>query len=227
MQKWAHLVIAQALFLAACGGGNNSTPTNPSPAPAPTNHSPVITGLNVNPVWGITTLTAHSFTSSATDEDGDALTYSWDIGGQSFPGSNVSVTLNNPDTTTYHATVTVRDSKGASANSSVDVTSVAMKGTFTGTMMGSPVTVSLTQYQGGLVMGTWQLPGFGYSGDVGPTGEPGKINPAGQFELRFKVKQGRFVDFYYRGNISPNGQQLTGTLQGSGFTGDYMALNKQ
>jgi hypothetical protein len=135
------------------------------------------------------------------------------------------VTYNNANTTTYQATVTVRDSKGASANANVSVTSATITGTFAGTLLGAPMTVMLTQFQGGVVTGTWQQP-FG-SGDVGPTGEPGRIQANGQFELRFKVKQGSFNDFYYRGTMDPTGQRLTGNLQGSGFTGQFMQLEKR
>ena len=102
-----------------------------------------------------------------------------------------------------------------------------MTGTWTGTQMGYPITVVMTQHVGGLVTGTWEVPSRGGKGDVGPTGEPGKVQASGQFELRFKVRVGNYQDFYYRGTMDPTGQRLTGTLHNSGFSGDYMALTKQ
>jgi len=63
-------------------------------------------------------------------------------------------------------------------------------------------------------------------GDVGPTGEPGTIDANGRFELRFKIRVGSFVDFYYRGTMDNTGQTLTGTLHGSGFSGEVLILSK-
>jgi len=94
-------------------------------------------------------------------------------------------------------------------------------------MDGIPITATMTQYLGGVVDGTWQMPSIGGVGEIGPTGEPGKIQANGNFELRFKVRVGSFSDFFYRGSINPDGTTLTGTLHGSGFTGEPMILNKR
>jgi hypothetical protein len=85
----------------------------------------------------------------------------------------------------------------------------------------------MTQYLGGIVDGTWDMPTIGGLGEIGPAGEPGEIQANGQFELRFKVRVGSYSDFYYRGNISADGTTLSGTLQGSGFSGEMMILNKR
>lgn len=182
----------------------------------------------------MSSLTTHAFSATASDPDGDAITYNWDFGnGTTSTNSAPTVTFNNASTTTYRVTLTVSDSKGATvksalASSSVSVVSTTMAGTWAGTMPGiGPMTASMTQYLGGLVTGTWEIPTRGDKGEIGPTGEPGKIQANGQFELRFKVRVGSFVDFYFRGTMDPTGQRLTGTLQGSGFTGQVMELIKQ
>ncbi len=52
------------------------------------------------------------------------------------------------------------------------------------------------------------------------------IRADGQFELRFKVLQGSFLDFRYSGIIDPIGQTLDGQLNDSGFTGESMVMTK-
>jgi hypothetical protein len=83
----------------------------------------------------------------------------------------------------------------------------------------------MTQYLGGLVTGTWQQGSA--NGEIGPTGEPGKIQANGQFELRFKVRVGNYRDFYWRGSMDPTGNLLTGSLQGTNCSVSYMELRKQ
>jgi PKD repeat protein len=228
--KRLSILCVLTLALGGCGGGGGSSaPTTPTQTTTPAvNRAPAITAASVNPGWGISTLTTHVFTSSATDPDGDAITYSWDFGnGTAGTSADGSVVYNNADTNAYQATLTVRDSKGMSTSTTVSVASVTMAGTWAGTLGGAPLTATLTQFIGGFVSGTWQQPSRGFSGDVGPSGELGKIQANGQFEMRFKVRQGSFTDFYYRGTINPTGQQLTGALQGSGFTGEIMILDKR
>lgn len=213
---------------AGCGGssGGNGTPNAPTPPPA--NRPPNITSVTVSPAAGISTLTTHSFSVVANDPDGDAITYNWDFGNDTGSDApSATVTYNNANTRSYQATIMVRDSKGATTTGNVSVTSATIAGSFAGSLQNIRVTAQLTQYVGGLVDGSWQFPDFGISGEVGPSGEPGKIHANGQFELRFKVRVGSFDDFYYRGSMDPTGQRLTGTLQGSGFNGQFMQLERQ
>ena len=60
--------------LAACGGGEEGDPSNPDPTPG-SNSAPTITG---SPDTSITAGSSYSFEPSASDADGDTLTYAID-----------------------------------------------------------------------------------------------------------------------------------------------------
>ena len=193
------------------------------------NHAPVINSIGVNPPSGISTLTTHRMTSSATDSDGDQLSYSWDFGnGATGQGANPSVTYTNTDTITYQATLTVQDPGGLSTSRTVSVTSVTMSGSWSGSLPLSggaePMSFVMTQTAGGVVTGTWDAVVF--SGEIGPAGAPGMIREDGRFELRLKVLQGAFDDFFYSGTIDPTGRTLDGRLSESGFTGESVVMTK-
>lgn len=101
-------------------------------APAPTNRAPSVSGT---PASSITTGSHYSFTPTATDADGDALT--WSISGKPAAARFDTVTgalTWTPDEpgTWSNIRITVTDSKGASASLaafSVAVTSPAPSGT--------------------------------------------------------------------------------------------------
>lgn len=83
-------------------------------------------------------------------------------------------------------------------------------------------TFQLTQ-SGSLVTGAFVLPSIG-SGNTDPA-EPGNINVAGSLKMRVKI--GRFTDFEMRGAMDTTGRRVSGTLHGSGFTGQPFAMVKQ
>ncbi len=221
--SWCPAVII-ILALSAC-----SSPNKPSETPQPpANRAPIITAVIATPSTGVSSLTTHFLSASASDPDGDVITYLWDVGdGRVSTSPTVSLQYQNANTTTFTARLTVTDSQGLTATSTVPIVSATITGTFTGTLLGNAITVTLTQFTGGLVTGTWSQPATGASGSVGPTGQPGTINANREFVLRFKVLAGgSFDDFFYRGTMSSSGQQLTGTLSDSGFTGQTMILTK-
>lgn len=228
-RAWTAPLLVVLLLSSACGSKEQGTPNpaGPTPPTPAANRPPQITATTVTPANGISTLTTHAFSASATDPDGDPVNYSWAFGnGTSAATAGASVIYDNASTTIYQAVLTVTDGKGGTATSTVPVTSAALSGTFSGTLVGAPLSVTLTQFLGGLVNGTWEVPAVGFVGEVGPAGEPGKIDASGRFDLRFKVRVGAFVDFYYRGTMDATGQTLTGTLHGSGFSGEVMILAK-
>ncbi len=99
------------------------------------NSVPVIQSLTVNPaqvnVGGSATVSV-----TATDADGDALSYSYQVTGGSIQGAGATVQWNAPNTAgTYTVTVTVTDGKGGSttANSNLTVTEVARETRISGT----------------------------------------------------------------------------------------------
>jgi hypothetical protein len=87
------------------------------------------------------------------------------------------------------------------------------------------LTLQLTQHPSGLVAGTWTL-NDDLAGTTDPF-QPGQITPAGQVTMRLKVTTGSFVDFNLSGTMDTTGRRVTGNLQGSGFTGNPIILDKQ
>lgn len=216
-------LVAVALAAASCGGGSSSSsPTAPSqqtPPPPAANRAPVISAMSVSPQFGIQSLTLFTFSTSASDPDGDSLTYAWDIAGNAMSGSSQTGTFANGFNGT--ATITVSDGKGGTATDSRSFIVGTASGNWTGSGQGvGNFSMNLTQ-SAGFVTGTYQ-DSFG-SGQVDPA-QPGTINSGGQIEMR--VKQGRFTDWTLRGTLSQTGRQINGQMFGSGFTGQAFVLNK-
>ena len=115
--------VALSVAVAACGGGSSSpgssgsTPTAPS-TPVQANRAPVINSMNFAPAFGIAQLTQFSFNASASDPDGDPITYTWDVAGNPFSGTNDRIVFSGGGNGT--ARVTVSDSKGATATDTRD-----------------------------------------------------------------------------------------------------------
>ena len=220
-----YLVPAIVLFVSvACGGKSSpsapSTPTTPT-TPPPTNRAPVINSMNFAPTFGIAQLTQFSFNASASDADGDAITYTWDVAGNPFTGTSGTITFSGGGNGT--ARVTVTDSKGATATDTRTFVVGSMTGSWlvtSGPLVGS--SFSLTQGSTGLVTGTFVLPGIG-SGNTDPA-QPGRITAGGQLTMRVKI--GRFTDFNMIGTMSESGRTVSGNLQGSGFSGEPFTMSK-
>lgn len=224
MKRSLPALVLLLVLAAACGGGSSSptTPTAPStpstPAP-PANRAPVINSMSVSPQFGIQSLTLFTFSTSASDPDGDALTYSWNVAGATLSGSSPTGTFSSGGNGT--ATVTVSDGKGGTATDSRTFIVGSASGNWTGSGQGvGNFSMNLTQ-AAGFVTGTYQ-DSFG-SGQIDPA-QPGTINTGGQIEMR--VKQGRFTDWTLRGTLSQTGRQINGQIFGSGFTGQAFVLNK-
>ena len=211
----------------ACGGNNGSpsAPSGPSPQPQPqANRNPVVNSAQVTPTFGIADLTVFNFAATGSDLDGDALTYSWSVGNGTFPGGNVQLLFGGPGGN-VRATVTASDGKGGTASGSVDFIVGSTAGTWT--LVGGPEVLlgtvfTLNQNGAGIVTGTFTIPGVG-AGNTDPA-EPGRITAAG--ELTMRVKVGIFTDFNMTGTMDTTGRMITGSLRGSGFTGQPFVMVK-
>lgn len=218
------LVLAVGLLsLVSCGGGSggssnsSGSPTTPTAA----NRSPVINSMSMNPAFGIAQLTAFTFSASASDPDGDAVSYAWDVAGNPFSTASGQITFTGGGNGV--ATLTVTDSKGAKASDSRPFIVATMAGTWNGTLAGVPITMTLAQPAGGIVTGTWAQ-SLG-SGILDPA-TVNKIDPSGNVTMRLKVMQGRFNDFTMTGTMDQTGARFIGVANGSGFSGSPVILTK-
>ena len=90
------------------------------------NHAPVITssGPDASPA-AITDIQSSTITVTASDVDGDALSYAWEANGGAVNGSGTTVTFTPPRvtvTTTFRVTVQVADDWGGATTGFVDIT---------------------------------------------------------------------------------------------------------
>ena len=171
--------------------------------------------------FGIQSLSQFSYNGSATDQDGDQLTYSWDIAGNALSGSSGAVTFTNGGA--FIARLTVSDGRGATASDTRTFIVGSMSGTWRGanTQLGT-FTLSLAQ-TAGFVTGTYADSSQFGPGRTDPA-QPGTIRNDGTFEIR--LKQGNFTDFTFRGQMDQTGTRLTGSIFGSGFTGQPFVMDK-
>ncbi|MGH9311089.1 MAG: Ig-like domain-containing protein [Vicinamibacterales bacterium] len=229
------IAVLAALALVSCGGGNNSTPSTPSTpttptTPTPQNRNPTITSVTVNPAFGVAELQAFSFAAVANDADGDPLTYTWSAGGMTSSGATPAPIVFTSAGSSGQATVTVTDSKGGSASSSVNFTVGSVSGTWIASIQNFSRLRLELQQAGGVISGRFvqmdPLPNTpqGSTGITDPA-EPGKVDKDGRVEIRMKI--GRFIDFYMRGTMDGTGRTITGGLFGSGFTGTPFTMVKQ
>lgn len=74
VSRWRIALLVTALAgMAACGGGKSGGTTEPPAAGSPSNSAPMISG---SPAASIAAGASYSFAPSASDPDGDALTFS-------------------------------------------------------------------------------------------------------------------------------------------------------
>ena len=224
--------VAAALVIStACGGGGGSTPTNPTTptTPAPqANRNPTINSVSVNPTFGIATFTTYTFASMASDPDGDALTYSWDLAGNPRTGASQTIVFSNGGE--FGGTVTVSDGKGGSASQSVSFTSGSTTGSWTGNIPFSSgarlMNLNMTQSTGsGATTANWSAPSLSTTGILDPAAQNG-IDANGRVTLRFKITNGSFLDFTFTGQMQPSGRSIVGSVSGSGFGGQPMTFTK-
>jgi PKD domain len=214
--------------LAACG--SKSTPDGPSNTP--TNHNPTVGSFSVSPSFGISQLTSFLFNATATDPDGNPVSYQWRVGSLTFNTQNVTTMLTGDGQ--QAVTLTVSDGQGGSATSTGNLTLGTMTGTWTVTLntTNAPCgsfTATLTQ-TGTTVTGTFAFPTTFCNATAGSEGrtdpaEPGTIDAQGNVQIRIKVDP--FIDFTIRGVMDNTGRKVTGGAFSSGFNGDDITMTKQ
>jgi len=224
------LVVAVLVCLSACGS-SSPTPTTPTSPPTPpaANRNPTINSISVNPTFGVATFTTYTFSSAATDPDGDALTYTWDLAGTARTGASQTIVYSNGGDGV--GTLTVTDGRGGSASQSVTFVSGSGSGTWSGDLPLAeglrPVTATLTQSSSsGTITGTWTLPARSVVGNLDPA-SPNAIDASGRVVLRFKVTSGgTFNDFTFTGQMASTGRSINGSVTGSGFGGQAVTLTR-
>lgn len=125
MARVLPVLLLSALILTACNTQN-------TPPPLPQNTRPVIASLTADPA-AIYTEETTTLTVTATDGDGDPLTYGWSATDGSFNTDTGAgpVMWRAPNAVgTYTITVTVNDGKGGEVKKTVDV-QVSLKPTWT------------------------------------------------------------------------------------------------
>jgi hypothetical protein len=182
--------------------------------------------MSFTPTFGISQLTQFQYSATATDPDGDTVTYSWDIA--SNPSSNASgvITFSNGGNGT--AKLTISDGKGGSASDSRTFVVGWMTGNWSGTIHTFPIRFALTQ-NGGTITGTFSLTGTVFSGQLDPAAT-NTINSAGHVVIRCKVTAGNappVSDFTLTGDMDTTGIKITGGVTGSGFSGQPFTLTKE
>jgi hypothetical protein len=213
-----------------CGGESGSSPT--SPTPAQTNRSPVINSMDVSPSFGVAQLTSFAFSASASDPDGDSVTYAWDLAGSAYSGTSGSMTFSSG---AEGARLTVSDGKGGSTSETRAFVVASPAGSWNGSVdlssclgyskvMTATLSQSLT-----VVTGTVGLPAglcsFQPGTAVTDPAEPGKIDANGNVTIRIKIPP--YTDVTFKGTIDSTGRRMTGGLYGSGHTGTPVVLTKQ
>jgi hypothetical protein len=173
--------------LAACGSGSDG-PTTPA-----ANRPPVVT-VAQNPaggaIVGVTTLT---FTASASDADGDALTCTWDLG-DGTPRTGTSVARAYAQAGNFPANVTCTDGRGGSTTAGSTVLARSLEGDWLPLQNGVPGDRAVIRQEGAT------LNGYADSGCCRHT-----------FEARLAQPRAATVQFRYSG-CKKNDIPLTGTV---------------
>jgi hypothetical protein len=183
--------------------------------------------------FGIAQLTQFTYSGSATDPDGDSLTYTWDFGGASASGTSGIMTF--PSGVTGTARLTVTDGKGATTSDTRTFVVGSMTGTWSGTVdvtdcvgrvkpMAATLSQSQTTITGSMTLAEG-LCSFGPGTAVTDPAEPGHIDTNGNVSIRIKIPP--FTDVTFRGLMDQSGRRVAGGLYGSGHNGTPVVLDKE
>lgn len=212
------LPVLVSLVTLACGGGSSPAAPTTTTTTTPANRPPSITAMSMT-AFGIQELSTFSYSASASDPDGDPVTFTWDISGT--PASGTSGTIRFSSGGNGTARVTATDSKGATATDTRAFVVGSATGRWTGSWGGWNMTSNLTQNASGLISGDYfdQLGAGRLDTAVANT-----IDASGQIRLRYK--QAIFSDFTFTGQMDSSGRRITGVVNGSGAVNTPFTLNK-
>jgi len=217
--KRALSAVAICLLGMACG--EKAAPTAPPPV---TNAAPSITSMSITE-FGIVDLSQFTYAASATDPDGDSLTYAWDFAGTAAAGSSGQSTFGN-GATTRTATLTVSDGKGGRATNSRTFIVGSMTGDWAAPGPHAQFHMTLSQ-AGGAVYGRYVDVSDG-DNFVSPPGVQGTITLDGIVEFHITGADRRLT---FRGQMDPTGRRIVGAMFGSyfdlSFNGQSCLITKQ
>ncbi len=113
------LLASMLLITGAC-----ASPAPPPPPPPPTNQPPVIDSLTSDK-QEVATSTDAKLVATASDPDGDILTYQWAADSGTFSGEGNTVTWTAPAISdNYTVRLTVSDGKGGTATASTTIAAI-------------------------------------------------------------------------------------------------------
>ena len=217
----------------ACG---STSPTNPTPSTQQANRAPVIASMTVSAGFAVAQLTTVSYAASATDADGDSLTYTWDFGdGTSATGAAVVHTYGNVSGE-RSTRLTVSDGRGGSASDTRPVTVGNLTGYWEAHVfinsLGGPsriVSLSLSQGVNGATTGSCVATGPSdverFGGNLDPAAQNG-IDADGRVVLRCK-SYGNAGDVRIQGVMGhETGNQILGEVFGPAFNGNVIVFTR-
>lgn len=222
------LVAAVLVSCAACNSNKTTAPsatTTTTTAPAQ-NRNPVITSTTVSPSFGIADLTTFTFASIASDPDGDALTYTWNIAGNAATGANPTPRIFISPGGNGTATVTVTDGRGGSATANVNFIVGSMQGRWNGTMPNFTMVYNFTQSSTGTLSATWTVTGTNNASGLLDPASPNNINGNGRVTFRSKPTSAGFLDFTITGDMDTTGTRIVGSVSGSGLNGQVIMVKQ-
>jgi hypothetical protein len=193
--------------------------------PAATNKNPVVASATATPFFGVVGLSQLTLAASATDPDGDAVTYQWAVGTATLNGANQTVAFSGDGPQT--ATLTVSDGKGGTATATAPFAAGTMNGTWAYTFAkcgtAAAILTATTSQSGGTFTGSAVLPVAQCTAPAGTTlktdpAGPGTINAAGAITMRLKVDGA--ADIIITANMD-----TTGATPGRRITGVASSLD--